>query len=150
MMFSITVWAGTSLRCWCTIPIPRLIASSGDLNLTCFPPRKISPSSGWYCPKRIFIRVDFPAPFSPKMAWISPALISKSIWSLATTPGNLLVIPRASKTVSPCLKCFSNILRPRLLLINDTVWDNESVVLIRSLNRGTRICFWEQQLRDVC
>ena len=35
----------------------------------------------------------FPAPFSPSSAWISPAWTSKSTESLASTPGNRLVIP---------------------------------------------------------
>jgi hypothetical protein len=29
-MFSATVITGISMKCWCTIPIPRLIASFGD------------------------------------------------------------------------------------------------------------------------
>src|SRR5580765_1626350 len=47
----------------------------------------------------MFISVDLPAPFSPSSAWTSPALRSKSTWSLATTPGNRLVMPRSSRTV---------------------------------------------------
>src|SRR6185436_8074188 len=36
-----------------------------------------------------------PAPFSPTTAWTSPAWMSRSTRSLATTPGNALVIPRS-------------------------------------------------------
>ena len=31
-MFSATVITGMSMKCWCTIPIPRSIASFGDLS----------------------------------------------------------------------------------------------------------------------
>src|SRR6478752_4542906 len=41
-------------------------------------------------------RVLFPAPFSPSSAWISPRRRSKSTWSLATIPGKVLTMPRAS------------------------------------------------------
>ena len=40
--------------------------------------------------------VDFPAPFSPSSAWISPGRTSRSIPSLATTPGYRFVMPRIS------------------------------------------------------
>src|SRR6186997_3155417 len=48
----------------------------------------------------MFISVDFPAPFSPSRAWISPRRRSKSTRSLARTPGNRFVIPRSSSTTS--------------------------------------------------
>ena len=38
--------------------------------------------------------VDLPAPFSPSSACTSPRRTSKSTLSLATTPGNVLVMPR--------------------------------------------------------
>src|SRR5215510_8979893 len=44
-------------------------------------------------PVRMFIRVDFPAPFSPSRAWISPGHISRSTSWLATTPGKYLAMP---------------------------------------------------------
>src|SRR5918993_784743 len=44
----------------------------------------------------MFIRVDFPAPFSPSRAWISPRRTANSMPLLATTPGNRLTIPRIS------------------------------------------------------
>src|SRR5947208_16426305 len=46
----------------------------------------------------MFISVDFPAPFSPRRAWTSPRLRSKSTWSFASTPGNRFVMPRSSRT----------------------------------------------------
>src|SRR5918994_7077535 len=42
------------------------------------------------------MRVDLPAPFSPQTAWISPASTRRSTRSLATTPGNRLVMPSSS------------------------------------------------------
>ena len=47
----------------------------------------------------MFIRVVLPAPFSPRSAWISPCSRVRSIWSLASTPGKDLVMPRSSRTV---------------------------------------------------
>src|ERR1700683_5059366 len=44
-------------------------------------------------PPRIFIRVDFPAPFSPTRARISAGITWRSTESRAVTPGNRLVIP---------------------------------------------------------
>ena len=63
--FSAIVSEGKSLKDWKTMPMPASIASSGE-EKRCFSPRmKISPSSGWYTPARIDIRIDLPAPFSP-------------------------------------------------------------------------------------
>src|SRR3981189_3711557 len=45
----------------------------------------------------MFISVDLPAPFSPRSACTSPLRRSKFTWSLASTPGNRLVIPRSSR-----------------------------------------------------
>src|SRR5947208_3372718 len=99
--FSATVNGGTRRKCWCTIPIPASRASRGEPNVTGLPPRKIWPSSGWYSPVRIFESVDLPAPFSPSRAWTSPGRASKSTWSLASTPGKRLVIPRMA-TAGTC------------------------------------------------
>ena len=49
-MFSATVITGISMKCWCTIPIPVSIASFADEKATCFPPTRISPSSGFVSP----------------------------------------------------------------------------------------------------
>src|SRR6266516_1545911 len=46
----------------------------------------------------MFINVDLPAPFSPSRACTSPRRRSKSMPSLATTPGKRFVIPRSSRT----------------------------------------------------
>src|SRR3954452_22919654 len=46
----------------------------------------------------MFISVVLPAPFSPSSACTSPRRRSRSMWSLATVPGKILVIPRSSRT----------------------------------------------------
>src|ERR687895_2944608 len=51
----------------------------------------------------MFMRVDLPAPFSPRRAWTSPLRRSKLTSSFATTPGNLFVIPRSSRSVSSAI-----------------------------------------------
>src|SRR5438093_7323626 len=93
--FSVTVNTGTSMKCWWTIPRPAAIASPGDPNRTGSPSIRISPSSAWYRPYRMFMSVVFPAPFSPRSAWISPSSIVRSTWSFATTPGKRFVTPRS-------------------------------------------------------
>ncbi len=94
--FSATVKTGTSLKCWWTIPMPAAMASLGPLNCTGSPSSSTSPSSAWYRPKSTFISVDLPAPFSPSSAWTSPGSNVSDTSSLATTPGNRLVMPRSS------------------------------------------------------
>ncbi|MNC41108.1 hypothetical protein D3C75_898590 [compost metagenome] len=74
------------------IVIPNFCASRGLSNLTLFPSKMISPSSGRYTPERIFMSVDFPAPFSPSKAWTSPRRKLKLTLLSARTPGNRLVI----------------------------------------------------------
>src|SRR5260221_7637588 len=61
-----------------------------------WPSIAIVPESGGCTPKRIFIKVDLPAPFSPIRAWTSPALRSKSTPFNACTPANALVMLRSS------------------------------------------------------
>ena len=100
MMLSSTLKISTSLKCWCTMPIPSAFASFGSLISTVFPFLRISPSSGWYSPKSTLIRVLLPAPFSPKRAWISPFLSCNVILSFATIPGNRFVMPIISTAYS--------------------------------------------------
>ncbi len=48
------------------------------------------------------MRVDFPAPFSPSSAWISPGSTTRSTASFARTPGKRFVMPWSSSlTRSP-------------------------------------------------
>jgi hypothetical protein len=43
-----------------------------------------------------FISVDFPAPFSPQMAWTSPDFTCRHMLSSASTPGKRLVMSFSS------------------------------------------------------
>src|SRR4051794_25623086 len=99
-MFSATVITGMSMKCWCTMPIPRSIARRGESIVTGSPSTRISPSSGRYRPYRIDMSVDLPAPFSPRSAWTSPACRSKSTPSLATMRPKRFVMPRSSSARS--------------------------------------------------
>src|SRR6266511_427689 len=70
--FSATVNTGTSMKCWWTMPMPAAIASAGLFKRT-----------GW------------------SSMWISPSPTVRSMPSLATTPGNRLVIPLSSSFKLP-------------------------------------------------
>ncbi|OPZ39275.1 MAG: hypothetical protein BWY99_01435 [Synergistetes bacterium ADurb.BinA166] len=77
LMFSVMEKPGRSMNSWWTIPMPSLMASSGDLMSTFSPSRNTSPLKppvAWMTgiPNRMFIRVDFPAPFSPTRERTSP------------------------------------------------------------------------------
>ena len=78
--------SGNTCGSWLITAILFLIACCGLVNLTGFPSRKISPFFGWWMPPMIFAKVDFPAPFSPINAWISPGYISKSMSFRTYTP----------------------------------------------------------------
>ena len=60
--------------------------------------KNISPASNLFTPVKHLIRVDFPAPFSPISARISPFFNVKSTFSNAFTPGNVIQIPCIFKT----------------------------------------------------
>src|SRR5436190_5042701 len=77
--------------------IPDSNASRGERNRTSSPRTSTVPSSGRYSPVRTLHRVVLPAPFSPSSAWISPGRTSKVTRSLATTPGNCLLMLRAAR-----------------------------------------------------
>src|SRR4029450_13415608 len=51
--FSSTVNGSTSMKCWCTIPIPALSASCADRNTTARPRTNISPRSARWHPYKI-------------------------------------------------------------------------------------------------
>src|SRR6266550_7455370 len=61
----------------------------------------------------MLISVDLPAPFSPRRACTSPRRRSKSMWSLASTPGNCFVIPRSSRTGGSSTRRLNNRAGPR-------------------------------------
>ena len=103
--FSATVKTGTSMKCWCTMPMPASIASFGEPNFAGLPLIRISPSSGWVSPYRTFISVVFPAPFSPRRAWTWPGATDRLIPSFAASRPYLLVMPLSSS---------STYVRPRL------------------------------------
>src|SRR5579859_1907774 len=98
--FSATVNTGTSMKCWCTIPMPAAMASFGERNLAGLPSSRISPSSGCNSPYSTFIRVDLPAPFSPSRAWTCPGATDRSMRSLATSEPKRLVMPFSSSSTS--------------------------------------------------
>ena len=91
IIFSKTVKFFASIKCWCTIPIPKFIASLGEVIFDLFSNISIFPESGLTIPYRIFIRVDFPAPFSPTIACMYPDLIFTVTSEFAKTPGYVLV-----------------------------------------------------------
>ena len=47
MMFSSTVKFSTSMKCWCTMPMPAAMASFGVWMEAFWPLTKISPLSAW-------------------------------------------------------------------------------------------------------
>ena len=63
-----------------------------------FPSIWMVPLSNSCTPVRTLISVDFPAPFSPINAWISPFRKVKSTWERARTPVKFLLISRISST----------------------------------------------------
>jgi hypothetical protein len=66
---------------------PSARAAAGSAPTTGRPSNSIVPASGATAPAMIFTSVLLPAPFSPRMAWISPAATSSETPSLAVTPG---------------------------------------------------------------
>ena len=85
-MLSATLRSGTSDSSWNTHTTPAWLAAAGEAKLTGRPSSRISPSSGATTPDRILMRVDFPAPFSPSIAWMVPAETDRSAFSSALTP----------------------------------------------------------------
>src|SRR5687768_10727010 len=78
--------------------MPSFCASCGEASAIASPAKSMVPASGFCAPDRIFRSVDFPAPFSPRSAWISPGATSKSTLSSACTPGNFLDMPRMARS----------------------------------------------------
>ena len=88
--FSTTDMVGTSMKCWCTMPMPMAIASLADENFTGLPSIRISPDVGLYRPHSTFMSVLLPAPFSPRSVCTSPCSTVRHTSALASTPGNCL------------------------------------------------------------
>src|SRR5689334_9667208 len=78
--------------------MPSALASRGERISTGAPLILIVPVSRAIAPPSIFINVDFPAPFSPIRATISPVPTVRLTPSSATTPGNRLLIPSISRS----------------------------------------------------
>ncbi len=76
-MLSRTLRFGARLSSWWMIEMPRSRASDDDENVTGLPSSSITPEVGLTTPDRIFINVDFPAPFSPKSVVTLPRRMSK-------------------------------------------------------------------------
>ena len=57
---------------------------------------RIVPASGGTKPMSTFISVDLPAPFSPRMPWISPRRSDRCTSSQASTAPKRLVMPSSS------------------------------------------------------
>src|ERR1700733_5482836 len=72
---------------------PWLSASAGVAKETSRPSSVMRPALLWVTPAMILVRVDFPAPFSPTRAWISPCFRIKSTEFRARTPRYSLVTP---------------------------------------------------------
>jgi hypothetical protein len=100
-----TFWAtsscGARLSSWLTRPMPSDSAWRG-LPIAVRPKSAMttSPASGAITPKRIFISVDLPAPFSPSRACTSPAKMSKLTEVKASTPAKDLLIWRSRTTAA--------------------------------------------------
>ena len=103
IMFSATVMTGTSWKCWCTMPMPRRMASRGSLIGVASPRTLTVPVSGVIRPKIWLTRVDLPAPFSPSSATISPRRTYMLMSTFALTLPKLLDRPAMSSSTSPTL-----------------------------------------------
>src|SRR6266446_835408 len=86
------------------------------------------------------ISVVFPAPFSPRSAWISPTPSWKSTCSFATTPGKRLVIPCISNAKVMCVPRLTVQGLPRHSSLNRTRLQDSGDLLqphLYSLRNGT-------------
>src|SRR5438093_13090320 len=80
------------------MPRPSLRASAGEPSRLLCPPISTVPSSAWTKPLAIPSNVDFPDPFSPTRAWISPAWQSTLTSRTACTAPNAFDTPRTDRT----------------------------------------------------
>src|SRR3954449_8964374 len=77
--------------------MPAFRASRGDEKTTGSPSAASVPSSGGWTPERVLIKVDLPAPLSPRRQLISPARTVNDTPSRATTAPKYFEISRASR-----------------------------------------------------
>ena len=83
--FSVTVIAGTSMKCWCTMPMPAAMASRGERTWSGRPLNAMAPASAATIPNRMFISVVLPEPFSPSSPTMRAAGTVRSTERLART-----------------------------------------------------------------
>ena len=95
---SVMLRLGKRLSSWWMIVMPRSTASRGPLSTTGSPSSSSAPVVGVSIPARIFISVDFPAPFSPNSAVTRPGMTSKSTPRRACVAPKTLLISRARMT----------------------------------------------------
>ena len=91
-MFSTTVTGSKDDNSWYITLMPLSRLSFGPAKTRDFPSITICPVSREYTPARIFIKVDLPAPFSPRSPSISPFFNSRVTSSRALTPGKFFII----------------------------------------------------------
>src|SRR6266851_8163193 len=92
--FSVTVMAGTSMKCWWIMPIPAAMASRGAWWASGRPSNVMLPASARTMPNNTFISVVLPEPFSPSSPTMRPAGIETSMPRFARTGPNDFSIPR--------------------------------------------------------
>src|SRR5260370_11793541 len=103
MTFSVTVMAGTRMRCGWMMPIPAASAWRGVWPSSRRPSNSMLPASGRTMPKRTFIRVVFPEPFSPRRPTMRWAGTMSSISRFARTEPNDFEMPVMRSIVAPAL-----------------------------------------------
>src|SRR5688572_10823458 len=129
-MFSATDTSGQSAISWWTRPIPRRCAMAGDAISTNSPWKKIWPLSGRMMPSTMFISVDFPAPFSPAMAWISPLRSSKSTARRAWIGPKDLLTLESLRTRSSATAALVHCSPPRCRPHGDAIAGSTEVVAV--------------------
>ena len=77
--------AGTSMKCWCTMPMPAAMASRGERTWSGRPLNAMAPASAATIPNRMFISVVLPEPFSPSSPTMRAAGTVRSTERLART-----------------------------------------------------------------
>jgi hypothetical protein len=92
---------GKSSGSWWSIPIPRRIASAGDVIWTEAPLIRTWPLSGMVKAERTFISVLLPAPFSPRRPRIVPASATRLMPSFARTGPKDLWMSLSSTRIVP-------------------------------------------------
>ena len=91
------------MKCWCTIPTLAPIACAALQPVTSRPKTSMVPASGGWIPARMRIIVDFPAPFSPTSAWISPGITSSEASRTAWQSPKRFAIPVMRTAGAPLL-----------------------------------------------